>query len=54
MPAAFRQNKLAIVYDFDGTLTPKAMQEYTVLPRLGIDPQVFWREVGKKSSFVSM
>lgn len=43
--APFTRNTLAIVYDFDGTLTPQPMQEYTVLPELGIPPDVFWREV---------
>ena len=37
--------KIAIVYDFDGTLTPQPMQEYTVLPELGIEPKIFWAEV---------
>ncbi len=41
----FLQNTIAIVYDFDGTLSPKPMQEYTVLPKIGIDPSVFWDEV---------
>ena len=36
---------IAIVYDFDGTLSPLSMQEYTVLPELGIDPKDFWAEV---------
>ncbi len=45
--AAFRQNILALVYDFDGTLTPKPMQEYTVLPAIGMAPEAFWREVGE-------
>src|ERR1700722_16415496 len=36
---------IAIVYDFDGTLSPLSMQEYTVLPELGIDPKDFWTEV---------
>ena len=31
-----KQDSIAIIYDFDGTLTPKTMQEYTLLPRLGI------------------
>jgi len=42
---SFKQNTLAIVYDFDGTLCPKPMQEYTVLPKLGIDGKTFWDEV---------
>ena len=41
----FARNTLAIVYDFDGTLTPQPMQEYTVLPELGISPDAFWAEV---------
>ncbi len=36
---------LALVYDFDGTLTPQPMQEYTVLPQLGISAEAFWDEV---------
>jgi 2-hydroxy-3-keto-5-methylthiopentenyl-1-phosphate phosphatase len=41
----FTRNTLAMVYDFDGTLTPQPMQEYTVLPELGISGEVFWKEV---------
>lgn len=41
----YHRNTLAIVYDFDGTLTPQPMQEYTVLPQLGISGEVFWNEV---------
>lgn len=36
---------IALVYDFDGTLSPSNMQEYTVLPKLGIAPKDFWAEV---------
>ena len=36
---------IAIVYDFDGTLSPLSMQEYTVFPELGINSQDFWAEV---------
>ncbi len=45
MPQEFQQNTLAVVYDFDGTLTAQPMQEYTVLPELGIEPDEFWDEV---------
>lgn len=41
----FKQKIIAIVYDFDGTLTPRPMQEYTVLPQLGVSADDFWREV---------
>lgn len=46
---AFKRNVLALVYDFDGTLTPQPMQEYTVLPQLGIAPTVFWAEVNAEA-----
>lgn len=45
----FIQNTIALVYDFDGTLSPQPMQEYTVLPKIGIDPAGFWGEVNKQS-----
>jgi 2-hydroxy-3-keto-5-methylthiopentenyl-1-phosphate phosphatase len=45
----FSQNIIAVVYDFDGTLSPQPMQEYTVLPSLGIDAQTFWDEVAKEA-----
>ncbi len=41
----FTQNTIALVYDFDGTLSPQPMQEYTVLPKLNISPKDFWDEV---------
>jgi 2-hydroxy-3-keto-5-methylthiopentenyl-1-phosphate phosphatase len=38
------------VYDFDGTLTPQPMQEYTVLPEIGIKKgKKFWDAVEKES-----
>jgi 2-hydroxy-3-keto-5-methylthiopentenyl-1-phosphate phosphatase len=37
--------KIAICYDFDGTLTPKNMQEYDFFNDLGTKAQPFWTEV---------
>ncbi|MEQ8233160.1 MAG: HAD family hydrolase [Gammaproteobacteria bacterium] len=45
----YRRSTLAIVYDFDGTLTPQPMQEYTVLPQLGIAGGAFWAEVNDEA-----
>ena len=44
----FRQTTLALVYDFDGTLTPLPMQEYTILPKLGITGKQFWGDVNEE------
>ncbi len=33
---------VAIVYDFDGTLSPKNMQEFSFIPELGLSPEEFW------------
>ncbi len=46
----FMHNVIALVYDFDGTLTPQPMQEYTVLPRIGIKKgKDFWKAVAKEA-----
>ena len=42
---SFPQATIAMVYDFDGTLSPQPMQEYTVLPKIGIAPKKFWAQV---------
>jgi hypothetical protein len=47
MPPRFFQSTIAIVYDFDGTLSPQPMQEYTVLPKIGVKPQEFWARVNR-------
>lgn len=45
----FFQNTIAMVYDFDGTLSPQPMQEYTWLPKIGFSAGKFWEEVNRES-----
>ncbi len=45
----FKHNIIAMVYDFDGTLSPQPMQEYSVLPEIDVDPKKFWNEVSKQT-----
>ncbi|HUP96649.1 MAG TPA: HAD family hydrolase [Usitatibacter sp.] len=47
MAPRFFQNTIALVYDFDGTLSPQPMQEYTVLPKIGVEPGEFWARVNR-------
>jgi 2-hydroxy-3-keto-5-methylthiopentenyl-1-phosphate phosphatase len=49
MRKLFKQHTIAMVYDFDGTLSPQPMQEYTVLPELGVNPQAFWDECQREA-----
>ena len=49
MPDRFFQDTIALVYDFDGTLSPQPMQEYTVLPKIGIVPARFWDIVNREA-----
>jgi phosphoserine phosphatase len=46
---SFFQNTIALVYDFDGTLSPQPMQEYTVLPKIGVKPAEFWKKVNREA-----
>ncbi|MEG2858786.1 MAG: haloacid dehalogenase-like hydrolase, partial [Clostridia bacterium] len=32
----------ALIYDFDHTLSPRDMQEYSFLPGLNVEPDEFW------------
>ncbi len=40
---------IAIIYDFDKTLTTTDMQNYNFIPALGMTPEEFWSETGKFS-----
>lgn len=46
---AYDKTTIALVYDFDGTLSPKPMQEYGFLPKIGEAPEDFWKEVNDKA-----
>src|SRR5580765_6810811 len=37
------QNTVAIVYDYDQTLSPSYMQDEVVFPAFGINSEIFWR-----------
>jgi phosphoserine phosphatase len=45
--AGYEKKTIALVYDFDGTLSPRPMQEYSFLPQLGLDAKAFWAECGR-------
>ena len=43
----FGKKTIALVYDFDGTLSPKPMQEYSLLPKIGVEAGAFWAETNR-------
>ncbi len=45
---------IAFMYDFDKTLSPRDMQEYTFIPKLGMKAKDFWKEVEKLSKTEKM
>ncbi|MCK9478808.1 MAG: haloacid dehalogenase-like hydrolase [Firmicutes bacterium] len=42
-----KSQKLALIYDFDKTLCPKDMQEYSFIPNVGTTPDEFWSAANK-------
>jgi len=41
--------KIALIYDFDGTLSPRNMQEFSFIDALGMDTSTFWEKSDKLS-----
>ncbi len=41
--------RVAIIYDFDGTLSPGNMQEYDFIPAVGTKNRKFWRDSTQKA-----
>lgn len=41
------QNTIAIVYDYDQTLSPNYMQDEAIFPHFGINPKSFWERCGE-------
>jgi len=44
---ATAQTTIAIVYDYDQTLSPTYMQDEAIFPTFGIRPDAFWRKCGQ-------
>ena len=41
------QNVIAVVYDYDRTLSPQSMHQDVIFPRMGIDANGFWAKADK-------
>lgn len=46
--------RMAIAYDFDGTLAPGNMQEHSFIPDLNVSKQDFWKSVKEKAKAQDM
>lgn len=45
-----KRTKVALVYDFDETLSVHYMQDYMLIPELGYKPEEFWRAANEWSA----
>ena len=41
------QNVIAVVYDYDRTLSPQSMHNDVIFPRIGMDGEAFWQETDR-------
>ena len=44
-----KRHTVALIYDFDGTLSPGNMQEFGFIQAIGKDPETFWRKSSELS-----
>ncbi len=45
-----KRTKVALVYDFDETLSTTYMQDYFLIPELGMQPSEFWKKANEWSA----
>ena len=44
-----KATKVAMIYDFDETLSVTYMQDYILIPSLGMKPSTFWKKANQWS-----